>query len=58
MLRVTRASFTLTGRNLATITGYTGIDPELNGNGQNDLPIDFLTQPQVTYWTLRVNLGF
>ena len=58
VLRVARASFTLTGRNLATITGYSGIDPELNGNGQNDLPIDFLTQPQVTYWTLRVNLGF
>lgn len=56
--RATRASFTLTGRNLATITGYTGIDPEVNGNGQNDLPIDFLTQPPVTFWTLRVNLGF
>jgi outer membrane receptor protein involved in Fe transport len=58
VLRVSRASFTLTGRNLATITGYKGIDPELNGNGQSDLPIDFLTQPPVTYWTLRVNLGF
>ena len=57
-LRATRASFTITGRNLATWTGYTGIDPEVNGNGQNDAPIDFLTQPPVTYWTFRVNLGF
>jgi TonB-linked SusC/RagA family outer membrane protein len=57
-LRVGRASFTLTGRNLATITGYTGIDPEVNGNGQSDVPIDFLTQPPVTHWTFRVNLGF
>ena len=57
-LRVTRASFTLTGRNLATITGYSGIDPELNGNGQSDFIRDFLTQPPVTYWTFRVNLGF
>jgi TonB-linked SusC/RagA family outer membrane protein len=57
-LRVSRASFTLTGRNLATITGYTGIDPEVNGNGQNDVPIDFLTQPPLTFWTFRVNLGF
>jgi hypothetical protein len=58
VLRATRASFTITGRNLGTWTGYTGIDPEVNGNGQNDQPIDFLTQPPVTYWTFRVNLGF
>jgi TonB-linked SusC/RagA family outer membrane protein len=57
-MRATRASFTLTGRNLKTWTGYTGIDPEVNGNGQNDAPIDFLTQPPVTFWTFRVNLGF
>lgn len=57
-LRVTRASFTITGRNLATWTGYTGIDPEVNGGGQSDAPVDFLTQPPVTFWTFRVNLGF
>lgn len=57
-LRVTRASFTLTGRNLKTWTAYSGIDPEVNGGGQSDAPIDFLTQPPVTFWTLRVNLGF
>ena len=57
-MRMSRLSFTLTGRNLATITGYTGIDPEVNGNGQSDNAIDFLTQPPVTFWTLRVNMGF
>ncbi len=57
-LRTSRLSFTLTGRNLATITGYTGVDPEVNGNGQSDNAIDFLTQPPVTFWTLRVNMGF
>jgi len=57
-LRMSRLSFTLTGRNLGTITGYTGIDPEVNGNGQNDAPIDFLTQPPVQFWTFRVNMGF
>jgi len=57
-LRMNRLSFTLTGRNLGTITGYTGIDPEVNGNGQSDNAIDFLTQPPVTFWTLRVNMGF
>ena len=57
-MRMSRLSFTVTGRNLATITGYTGIDPEVNGNGQSDAPIDFLTQPPVTFWTFRVNMGF
>ncbi len=57
-LRMNRLSFTLTGRNLGTITGYRGVDPEVNGGGQNDAPIDFLTQPPVQFWTLRVNMGF
>jgi TonB-linked SusC/RagA family outer membrane protein len=57
MLRAQRMSVTVTGRNLAKWTSYPGIDPEINGNGQSDFLIDFLTQPQVTYWTFRVNLG-
>lgn len=57
-VRASRLSFTATGRNLATWTEYTGIDPELNGNGQNDVPIDFLTQPLLTSWAFRVNLSF
>lgn len=57
-LRATRLNFTLAGRNLATWTDYTGIDPELNGNGASDTQIDFLTQPPLTFWTFKVNLGF
>ncbi len=58
LLRAQRVSLTLTGRNLAKWTSYPGIDPELNGNGQSDFIIDFLTQPQLTNYTFRVNLGF
>ncbi len=64
----TRASITVTGRNLHTWTDYTGADPEVNGEGQssqsqgfnrNDFFVrDFVTQPTVRYWTVRVNLGF
>jgi len=53
----TRASITLTGRNLHTWTDYTGVDPEVNGQGQssqsqgfnrNDFFVrDFVTQPPV-----------
>jgi TonB-linked SusC/RagA family outer membrane protein len=57
-VRASTLSFAIAGRNLGTWTDYTGIDPELNGNGQSDQPIDFLTQPPVTYWTFRVNVGF
>ena len=53
-----RLSFTVTGRNLLTSTNYTGVDPELNQLGQSDFTRDFLTQPPVTYWTFRLQLGF
>ena len=52
-------SFTLTGRNLATWTKYTGVDPELNDAGQlNFNTADFLTQPPVRYFLARVNVTF
>ena len=59
-----RASLTLSGRNLLTIDDYSGIDPEVNGFGQgreggsNFAATDFFSQPQVRYWVARVNLGF
>lgn len=54
------ASITFTGRNLATWTDYTGMDPEINsaGSGDNFGISEFLTQPPVRYFTLRLNLGF
>lgn len=57
--RAERLSLTLTGRNLATWTGYSGVDPELNGGGQlNFDTFDFLTAPPVRSYTARINLNF
>ena len=52
-------SVTIAGRNLATWTKYTGLDPELNEAGQNNFTTaDFLTQPPVRYWIGRINMTF
>jgi outer membrane receptor protein involved in Fe transport len=52
-------SLTIAGRNLATWTKYTGLDPELNEAGQNNFTTaDFLTQPPVRYWIGRINMTF
>ena len=52
-------SFTVTGRNLATWTDYSGVDPELNDAGQSNFnTADFLTQPPVRYFIVRVNVTF
>jgi TonB-linked SusC/RagA family outer membrane protein len=50
----------LSGRNLATWTSYSGLDPEINfdGAGDNFGVTELLTQPPVRYFTLRLNLGF
>jgi TonB-linked SusC/RagA family outer membrane protein len=57
-----RITVTAAGRNLHTWTGYTGVDPELNGAGQtafNGFQVqDFLTQPPVRTFLVRVSLGF
>lgn len=62
MFGAQHASLTLGGRNLATWTGYTGVDPEVNGAGQaafNGFGVqDFLTQPQVRTFLLRANFTF
>ncbi|MGQ0539041.1 MAG: SusC/RagA family TonB-linked outer membrane protein [Gemmatimonadaceae bacterium] len=50
---------TLAGRNLAIWTDYTGFDPEVNSNATgNFTSSEFLAQPPVRYWTLRVNTTF
>jgi TonB-linked SusC/RagA family outer membrane protein len=52
-------SLTISGRNLATWTNYTGFDPELNFNGTSNFSTaEFLTQPQVRYFTARINIGW
>jgi TonB-linked SusC/RagA family outer membrane protein len=50
--------FALTGRNLLKWTNYTGVDPEVNGNGQSDLADDFLTAPPIRTVALRVTVKF
>jgi TonB-dependent starch-binding outer membrane protein SusC len=54
------ASVTLSGRNLATWTDYTGLDPEINesGGGAEFTQGEFNTQPPLRYLTLRFNFSF
>jgi hypothetical protein len=53
------ATLTLAGRNLHTWTNYTGLDPEINENGGLNFSTDeFLSQPQVRYYTIRLDLGW
>jgi TonB-linked SusC/RagA family outer membrane protein len=57
--RASRLSLTLAGRNLWTITDYSGVDPEVNAFAQENFATsDFESQPQVQYWTARLNVGF
>ena len=50
---------TLAGRNLATWTDYTGLDPEINFAGQSNFSTaEFLTQPPLRYFTARVSVDF
>lgn len=57
--RSRQASLVLAGRNLATWTDYSGVDPEVNQLGQdNFVTADFMGQAPVRYWTARLNLGF
>lgn len=57
--RVSNLSITFAGRNLATWTDYTGLDPEVNSNaGANFTTADFLAQPPVRYLVTRININF
>ena len=51
-------SVTVSGRNLATWTDYTGFDPEIANNPTNFSTAEFLTQPPVRYFTARINVTF
>ena len=53
------AVLTFAGRNLHTWTKYTGLDPEVNAAAQSNYATgDFLTAPQVRYFTARLALSF
>jgi hypothetical protein len=52
-------SITFAGRNLATWTKYTGLDPELNYAGQaNFTTADFTTVPPNRLFQIRVDANF
>jgi hypothetical protein len=60
-LRARTASVTLSARNLALWSSYTGTDPEVQtAPGNPDMPAGYDTTglPAPTYWLLRVNVGF
>lgn len=62
-VRANTATITLAGRNLATWTGYSGVDPEagsygVGAPGQPRSIEDFATMPLPHSWTLRVNLVY
>jgi len=58
-LGVSDLALTLSGRNLGTWTDYTGFDPEISFNGTSNFSTaEFLTQPQVRYWTARLSFGW
>ena len=53
------ATLTFAGRNLKTWTKYKGLDPEVNENGGANFSTDeFLSQPHVRYYTVRLDLGW
>lgn len=52
-------SLTVAGRNLHTWTKYKGFDPELNSQSPTGFSTtDFLTQPPLRTWTMRLDLSF
>jgi hypothetical protein len=53
------AVLTFAGRNLHTWTNYSGLDPEVNAGAQSNFSTaDFLTAPNVRYFTARIALSF
>ena len=61
MANATRASVSLSGRNLHTWTNYPGFEPEamfLGGSRGGNTAFEQTTLPQLTTWMVMVNLGF
>lgn len=54
-----RMTFSASARNIAVITGYSGIDPEGGYFGTNSgFVSDFQTQPPPTFFTFKLNVAF
>ena len=57
----TRLQLVLTGRNLITVTKYTGFDPEVSSGTSNsafDRGVDHNTVPNLKTYQLGINIGF
>ena len=61
-LRITRARVFVSGQNLFTITGYSGLDPEVNSEvsrtGVAPMGIDYLSYPKARTFTMGINVSF
>tara|TARA_R110001583_G_scaffold10179_15_gene47395 strand:+ start:4 stop:3120 length:3117 start_codon:yes stop_codon:yes gene_type:complete len=58
-LGFSRASLSLSGQNLGLWTDYSGLDPEISSTGQTNFATEeFLSQPPVRSWKVRLNLTF
>lgn len=53
-------SITVAGRNLKTWSDYRGFDPEVQGasNNANFTTLDFLSQPPLRQWSVRLDMNF
>jgi TonB-linked SusC/RagA family outer membrane protein len=58
-VRAERLSLAVTGRNLGTLTDYTGVDPEASrDNSDTRGNEEFFATPPLRYVTLRLNVNF
>ena len=61
-LRITHARVFVSGQNLFTITGYSGLDPEVNSEvsrtGVAPMGIDYLSYPKARTFTMGINVSF
>lgn len=57
--RASTATFTISGRNLAIWSKYSGVDPEVNSyGGRNFVRVDAYALPMMRRWTAAMNLTF
>ena len=61
-LRITHARVFVSGQNLFTITGYSGLDPEVNSEvsrtGVAPMGVDYLSYPKARTFTMGINVSF
>jgi hypothetical protein len=59
LIKASNMRLTLTGRNLLTISDYTGVDPEITRQAESEFSTqEFLTQAPTRYLIFRLNVTF